>query len=101
MEKLPLPFDMRENRFTDLNAAKLLFADFPDDITGINLDAVQELHRVVTAVDKFDNEAVFVLIQIAGIIVKIRCRPLPSFCGALLRPCNQIAALPSGLLWKG
>ena len=62
MEKLALPLDMRENCLADLNATELLFADFSDDIPCKNFDAVQELYRVIPAVDKLDNKSVFILI---------------------------------------
>ena len=40
MEKLPFPLQVRKNRLTDLDAAKLVFADLADDVTGKDFDAV-------------------------------------------------------------
>ena len=71
MEKLTLPLQVRKNRLTDLNAAKLVFADLTDHISGKDFDAIQELHRVIASVDRFHHKADFVLIQITGIVVKI------------------------------
>ena len=36
---------------------------------------VQKLHRVIPPVDKLDHKAVFVLIQITGIVVQIKSNP--------------------------
>lgn len=62
---------MGKNRFSNLNAAKLVFADLADDVTGKDFDAVQELHGVIASVDGLDHKADFVLVQIAGIVIKI------------------------------
>ena len=62
---------MRKNRFADLNAAKLVFADPADHITGKDFDTVQELYGVVASIDRFHHKADFVLIQIAGIVIEI------------------------------
>ena len=70
-EEPAFPLDVREDRLADLNAAELLLADFPDDVAGIDLDAVQELHRVVPSVDELDDKAVLILIQPAGIVIKV------------------------------
>ena len=64
------------------NAAKLVFADLADDVTGKDFDAVQELHGVIASIDGLDHKADFVLVQIAGIVIKIItdsdcCRFLP------------------------
>ena len=71
MEKLPFPLQVRQNRFSNLNAAKLVFADLADHIAGKDFNAVQELHGVIPSVDRFHHKADFVLVQIAGIVVKI------------------------------
>ena len=71
MEKLPFPLQVRKNRLTDLNAAKLVFADLADDVTGKDFDAVQKLHGVVASVNGLHHKADFVLVQIAGIVIKI------------------------------
>ena len=71
MEKLTLPLQVRKNRFADLNAATLVFTDLTDHITGKDFNAVQELYGVVASVDRFHHKADFVLVQIAGIVVKI------------------------------
>ena len=71
MEKLTLPLQVRKNRFADLNAAKLIFADLADHVSGKDFDAIQELHRVIASVNGLHHKADFVLVQIAGIVVKI------------------------------
>ena len=71
MEKLALPLHVGKNRFADLNASELVFADLADHITGKDFDTVQELHGVVASVDSFDHKTNFVLVQIAGIIIEI------------------------------
>ena len=71
MEKLTLPLQVRKNRFADLNAAKLVFADLTDHISGKDFDTVQELYGVVASVDRFHYKADFVLVQIAGIVIEI------------------------------
>ena len=71
MEKLSFPLKMGKNRFSNLNAAKLVFADLADDVTGKDFDAVQELHGVIASIDGLDHKADFVLVQIAGIVIKI------------------------------
>ena len=75
MEKLPLPFYVRENGFADLNTAELVFTDFADHITGKDFNAVQELYGVIASVNGFHHKADFILIQIAGIVVKIVADP--------------------------
>ena len=75
MEKLSLPFNVRENGFADLNAAELVFTDFADHITGKDFNVVQELYGVIASVNGFYHKPDFVLIQIAGIIVKIVTNP--------------------------
>ena len=69
MEELTFPFDMRENRFTDLNAPELIFADLADYITGKDFDAVQELYGIVPSINGFHHKANLVLVQIAGVVV--------------------------------
>ena len=71
MEKLTLPLQVGKNRFADLNAAKLVFADLADHISRKDFDTVQELYGVITSVDSLDHKADLVLIQIAGIVIEI------------------------------
>ena len=74
MEKLTLPLQVRKNRLTDLNTAKLVFADLADHITGKDFDAVQELHRVVASVDRLDHKAFLVLVEfarLAGVVIEV------------------------------
>ena len=91
MEKLTLSLQVRKNRFADLNASELVFADLADHITGKDFDAVQELHRVVASVYRFHHKADFVLVQIAGIVVKIitdsdrRCFLAKSLCSNVVK----------------
>ena len=40
MEKLPFPLQVRKNRLTDLNAAKLVFTDLADHVTGKDFDTI-------------------------------------------------------------
>ena len=40
MEKLTLPLQVRKNRFADLNAAKLVFTDLADHVTGKDFDTI-------------------------------------------------------------
>ena len=62
---------MREDSFTDLDSAKLLFADLANNITCIHLDTVDEFHRVITTVYGLNNETVLVFIKISRVIVKV------------------------------
>ena len=71
MEELTLALDMGKDGLADLNAAQLLFADLADDVTRIDFNAVQKFYRVVPPVDKLNYKAVPILIQIAGVVVKI------------------------------
>ena len=40
MEKLTLPLQVRKNRLTDLNTAKLVFTDLSDHVTGKDFDTI-------------------------------------------------------------
>ena len=40
MEKLTFPFQVRQNRFADLNAVKLVFTDLADHVTGKDFDTI-------------------------------------------------------------
>lgn len=71
MEKLTLPLQVRKNRFADLNASELVFADLTDHISGKDFDTVQELYGVVASVDRLDHKADLVLVKIAGIVIEI------------------------------
>ena len=71
MEKLTLPLQVRKNRFADLNASELVFADLADHISGKDFDAVQKLHGIVASVDRLDHKADLVLVKIAGIVIEI------------------------------
>ena len=62
---------MGEDSFPYLDAPQLIFVYCSNHISGKNLDAVDKLHRVVPPVDLLDHKAVFVLLQPAGIVIKI------------------------------
>ena len=65
---------MRKNRLTDLNTAKLVFADLADHITGKDFDAVQELYGVIASVNGFDHKAFLVLVEfarLAGVVIEV------------------------------
>ena len=65
MEKLPLPFQVGQNRFPDLDAAKLVLADLADHVSGKDFDTVQELYGVVASVDRLDHKAFLILVELA------------------------------------
>ena len=69
--QLPLSFNVRQNRFTNLDAAQLLLADFTDYIAGIDFDTVQELDRIITTVNRLDYKVVAVFLHAIGLIVEI------------------------------
>ena len=71
MKQLPFAFDMGKNCLTDLQAAQLLFANLADDVSGINLDPVQEFYGIIPPVDGFHHKADLVLIQIPGVVVQV------------------------------
>ena len=62
---------MRKNRFADLNASELVFADLADHVSGKDFDTVQELHGVIAPVNGFYHKADLVLVKIAGIVIEI------------------------------
>ena len=62
---------MREYRFTDLDAAQLIFIHCTHHVASINFDAVYEFNRIISAVDLFYYEADFVLFQPGGVVIKI------------------------------
>lgn len=72
VEKRTLPLDVGENRLSNLDAAELVFADLANDIPGENLHPVKKLHGVVPPIDELDHKAVFVLVQIAGVVVQVK-----------------------------
>ena len=71
VEQFSFSLDVRKDSLANLDTAKLVFADLTDNITCINLDAVDEFHGVITTVNGLNNETVLVFIQITGIIVKV------------------------------
>ena len=82
-EQPPLPLDVGEDRFADLDAAQPVLVQPADRLSGAEPDTVQELHGVVPAVDGLHDEAVPVLLQPAGALVEVvadarRPRDLPN-----------------------
>ena len=74
MEKLTLPLQVRQNRFADLNASELVFADLTDHISGKDFDTVQELYGVVASVDRLDHKAFLILVELArlaGVVIEV------------------------------
>ena len=74
MEKLTLPLQVRKNRFADLNASELVFADLADHISGKDFDTVQELYGVVASVDRLDHKAFLILVELArlaGVVIEV------------------------------
>ena len=74
MEKLTLPLQVRKNRFADLNASELVFADLADHVSGKDFDAIQELYGVVASVDRLDHKAFLVLVEfarLAGVVIEV------------------------------
>ena len=74
MEKLTLPLQVRKNRFADLNASELVFADLTDHISGKDFDTVQELYGVVASVDRLDHKAFLILVELArlaGVVIEV------------------------------
>ena len=71
VEQFTLPLDMRKNRLPNLNPPQLIFADFTDHIPGIDLNAVQEFHGVVPAVNAGNDKIIFVFLHLPGIVVQV------------------------------
>ncbi len=70
-EKLTFALDMGQNRFAYLNAAKLIFVQPADHISGTDSDAVEEFHRTVAPVNLFNDKALLVFLQFIGIHIEI------------------------------
>ena len=62
---------MRQDRFTDLDPAQLIFIHRTDHVTGTYPDAVKELYGIVTAVNAADYKAIPVLFKTIGMLVEI------------------------------
>ena len=63
---------MRKNSLANLNPAQLVFADFTDDVTSIKLDTVQEFNGIIAAINRLNDKAVLVFIQIYSITDSVK-----------------------------
>ena len=71
VKQLSLPLDMGEDGFPYLNTPQLVLVHGSNDIPGKNPDTVEELHQVISSIDLLDHKAVSVLLQSAGVVVKV------------------------------
>ena len=63
---------MRNNRFTNLNAAQLLLVHHAHTVAGINLLAVHKSHRRIIAIHFGNGIAVLVFFKTTRLFVKIK-----------------------------
>jgi hypothetical protein len=97
---LPLPIQVGMNRFSNLNAAKLVFAAWRSHHRK-DFDAGSGTHELSRPSMDIDHKADFVLIQIAGIVVKIIAIPtVDVFLRIRTPPLHSNWIVPSGRLWN-